>query len=81
MGRRGGVAWELEEGPCYYVGNSQAGKLAELDDPNDSVITGMYSDYKVDTLFSTAFAYAHFNETRCHDEYEPECGMLLLHEL
>ena len=45
VGLRSEVTWEFEKRVCYYVGNTQAGQLAEVSDPNDSVIEGVYSDY------------------------------------
>ena len=65
VGLKSDVTWEFENRVCYYVGNTQAGKLAEVDDPNDSVIEGEYTEYKVETLFSTAFKYSHFDEGNC----------------
>lgn len=67
VGLKSDVTWEFETRVCYYVGNAQAGKLAEVSDPNDndSVIEGTYSDYRVDSLFATDFKYTHFNTARC----------------
>ena len=61
VGLKSNVTWEFENRVCYYVGNTQAGKLAEVDDPNDSVIQGEYSEYKVESLFATEFKYNCFN--------------------
>ena len=57
------MTWKFEKRVCYYVGNTQAGQLAEVSDPNDSVIEGTYNDYKVDSLFATNYVYSHF--TKC----------------
>ena len=67
VGLRSEITWEFERSVCYYVGNSQAGEIAEVSDPNDndSVIEGVYSDYQVDSLFATDYTYTHFNEGRC----------------
>ena len=65
VGLRSGVTWEFERRVCYYVGNTQAGELAEVSEPNDSVIEGEYSDYQVESLFATEFIYTHFNEEKC----------------
>ena len=60
------MTWEFERRPCLYVGRSQAGPLAEEDvDPNDSVIQGTYRDYRVDSMFSSAFTFSHFDEDLC----------------
>jgi hypothetical protein len=59
------VTWEFEKRGCYYAGNKQAGELAEVAEPNDPVIEGEYSQYKVDSLFSTGFAFSHFSDSRC----------------
>ena len=65
IGLRASVTWEFEGRPCLYVGNPQAGPLWRTVDPNYSVIEGTYRDYKVDSLFSPHFAFAHFDETNC----------------
>ena len=54
-----------EERPCLYVGNSQAGKLGEEVEPNDSVIEGSYQDYIVDSVFSPSFRFAQIDENNC----------------
>ena len=64
MGIKSFVTWELGR-TCYFVGNEQAGKLAEVSDPNDSVIEGDYGDYIVESLFATAYTYSHFLESLC----------------
>ena len=61
----GSVTWELERRPCYFVGSGQAGPLAEVSEPNDSVIEGVYSDYIIESLFATSYTYSHFLEGRC----------------
>ena len=48
------------------MGNSQAGPLGEAVVPNDSVIEGIYSDYEVNSIFSSDFAFSHFEEQRCN---------------
>ena len=65
VGLKYDITWEFERRVCYYVGNRQAGKLAEVDTPNDPVIEGEYTDYKVPTLFSTDFKFTHFNASMC----------------
>ena len=60
------LTWEFEEGPCFYVGNRQAGPIYEVTDPNDGVIENIYSDYKVDSAFSEEnYAFGLFSEDRC----------------
>ena len=63
------VTWELERRPCYFVGSGQAGPLAEVSEPNDSVIEGVHSDYNynlVTICYSyTSYIYSHFLEGRC----------------
>ena len=61
VGLKADVTWEFEERVCYYVGNTQAGELAEVTEPNDSVIEGTYKDYKVNSLFATDYEYSHFD--------------------
>ena len=65
VGLKSDITWEFERRVCYYVGNTQAGKLAEVSEPNNSVIEGVYSDYQVESLFATGLTYTHFNEDRC----------------
>ena len=65
VGLKSDVTFEFENRPCYYVGNTQAGPLAEVDEPNDSVIEGIYTEYEVISLFSPGFMYSHFNFNRC----------------
>ena len=57
--------WELKESWCLYVGNRQGGPINEVDSPNDPVLQGEYSDYKVDSIFGTEYAFDHFESTRC----------------
>ena len=59
------MTWEFERRPCLYVGDSQAGLLGEDVVPNDSVIEGTYSDYEVDSMFSSHYAFSHFKEYVC----------------
>ena len=66
VGLLSSVTWEFEQRPCLYVGNSQAGPLGEAVFPNDSVIEGIYSDYEVNSIFSSDFAFSHFEEQRCN---------------
>ena len=57
--------WERKENLCLYVGNRQGGPINEVDNPNDPVLYGEYSDYKVDSIFGTEFNYDHFESARC----------------
>ena len=62
------LTWEYRDEYCLYVGNGQAGPLDEADTgggPNDPVIEGDYSEYRVESGFGTDFKYAHFDETLC----------------
>lgn len=59
------LTWERMQGPCLYAGNRQAGKIYEVDDPNDSVIEGNFTEYEVPGRFETSFKYSEFDETRC----------------
>lgn len=57
--------WEHDRTNCFYAGNRQGGTIQEVEDPNDSVIEGSYTDYQTDAGFSTAFKFSHFDEERC----------------
>ena len=59
------LTWEFEENQCLFVGNGQGGPIDEVDNPNDPVIYGEYTDYKVDSIFGTEFDYDHFQSSRC----------------
>ena len=65
VGLKTDITWEFERRTCYYVGNIQAGTLAEVED-SSSVIEGTYVDYKVDSLFDTDFSpFSQFMEDYC----------------
>ena len=57
--------WDTTLGVCFYAGSIQAGPVAEIDEPNDSVIQGVYSDYHVSGLFDSEFMYSQFSDSRC----------------
>ena len=57
--------WDTTPGVCFYVGSNQAGPIGEIDEPNDSVIQGVYSDYRVSGLFDSEYMYSRFNDLRC----------------
>ena len=65
VGLRSSVTWSWERKPCLYVGNTQAGPLAEVVDPNDSVIEGTYNDYVVESIFSPILKFAHIDNNNC----------------
>ena len=66
VGLKMDMTWEFERRTCYYVGNTQGGTLAELED-SSSVIEGIYTDYKVDSLFETNFSpFSQFMEGYCN---------------
>ena len=57
--------WEFAPQPCFYAGNQQGGPIAEVMEPNDSVIEGEYFEYQTGGLFSTSFKYNRFEENQC----------------
>ena len=57
--------WEFEKNQCLYAGSVQGDSIDEVDNPNDPVIYGEYTDYKVDSIFGTEFNYDHFQSSRC----------------
>jgi len=65
------LTWEFDERQCLYVGNGQGGPIDEVDDPNDPVLHGEYTEYIVDDLFSTDFAFGHFETSRCPTSIPP----------
>ena len=63
------LTWSFEKTPCLYVGNSQGGPIYEIEDPNDPIIEGRYSEYIVPDLFSEDdFQYGLFDEDNCLTE-------------
>ena len=66
VGRLHQVGWEGRPGPCLYVGNRQAGRIAEIEQPNDGVIEGNYMNYRVSSAFSEEnYMFGLFSESRC----------------
>lgn len=65
VGVLGRLTWEVEEGPCLYVGDSQSDSTYEFEDPNDSVIEGLYTDYIVSEGFGDDFKFGLFDVDKC----------------
>lgn len=63
VGLKTNVTWEFESKTCYYVGNQQAGRLAEV--PGGPIVEGTYEDYRVTSLFATSYLYSRFIEANC----------------
>ena len=60
------LLWDQTEGSCLYAGNRQAGPIYEVEDPNDAVIDGSYSDYRVPSAFDeTGYRFGRFEESMC----------------
>ena len=59
--------WEPRNEVCFYAGNIQGGRLAEITDDkfNAPVIEGSYKDYIVNGLFEHDFAYSQFSADMC----------------
>lgn len=59
--------WEPRNEICFYAGNIQGGRLAEITDENfnDPVIEGSYEEYIVGGLFEHNFAYSQFSADMC----------------
>ena len=64
LGLKKDVAWDFRPEVCYYVGNVQGGVIAE-DLSGGPVIEGDYTEYIMDSLFSTEFRYSRFREELC----------------
>ena len=60
------LTWDLEEGPCLYVGDIQGSYIREIEEPNDGVIEGLYSDYRVSGRFVEDFVFGSFDEEKCN---------------
>ncbi len=61
------LTWEFKPDPCILAGNRQAGPIGEVLEPNEPVIEGNFREYKIGSLFGTAFTYGRFNEDMCGD--------------
>ena len=57
--------WSNKRYRCFYAGSSQGGSWGLLEDPDDSVIQGSYSNSRVDGIFDTEFEYLEFESDRC----------------
>ena len=57
--------WDHTPKNCLYAGNSQGGRLREVQDPNDSLIEGDITDYQMPSAFATSFRFRQFNESSC----------------
>jgi len=62
------LTWEYIERQCLYVGNGQGGPTEEVDNPNDPVLQGEYTDFIVNDIFGMEFKYTHFDSSRCSIE-------------
>lgn len=60
-----GVDWEFNKTPCFYAGNQQGGPIREVEEPNESVIEGDYTDYRVESAFNTQFRFSRFSDQMC----------------
>jgi hypothetical protein len=63
------LTWLLEEGPCLYVGDVQAGgPIREVDLPsnvNDGVIQSISQTYMVSGPFDDNFMFGKFDQSIC----------------
>ena len=59
IGFKHSITWDKRFELCLYAGSFQAGTTSYS--PNDSVIEGVYADYKVDQ-FGTDFTFAVFSQ-------------------
>ena len=62
------LKWDKSRESCLYAGNAQGGPSYEVEDPNDSVLEGRYSEYIIsneDRVFDTQYKYSQFDESRC----------------
>ena len=59
------LTWEFKQDWCLYAGSRQGGPIREVSNPNDSVLHGKYSDYKVNNIFGTEYAFDHFDPAKC----------------
>ena len=65
LGSLFGLTWERERRPCLYAGNREAGRADVVEEPNDSIIQGSYTDYRVSGAFATSFIFSQFEDSRC----------------
>ena len=63
----GHYKWEGDIGPCLYAGDSQSGSSYEIAEPNDGVIEGVYTDYKVEGPFGEdGYKFGRFEGSNCN---------------
>ena len=58
------LTWDYEIKTCYYVGNNQGGP-ERSHNPVESVIEGVFTQYKTTSLFDTSFDFSVFDESQC----------------
>jgi hypothetical protein len=62
------LTWLLEEGPCLYVGDVQAGPIREVSPTsniNGGVVESFYFRYIVSGPFKDDFMFGKFDESIC----------------
>lgn len=61
--------WDRTPGPCLYAGNRQAGPTGDVpadQDPNGSVIEGVYKDYIITSDYGTDCQFCgQFDDSKC----------------
>ena len=57
--------WEFAKQPCFYAGDQQGGPIAEVVEPNDSVIEGEYFDYQTNGIFASGYKFSRCEENQC----------------
>lgn len=58
-------SWDQRGVRCFYAGDSNGGPYSEFQSPADSVIEGIYSEYRVSGLHQTEFKYSQFSSNFC----------------
>ena len=64
LAERQAQTWAKSPNTCFYAGDGQGGPSG-AGQPDDSVIQGDYSNYRVGGLFQHEFRYAKFANDRC----------------
>ena len=58
-------SWDLSAQRCLYAGSSQGGALSDIPGPQDSVIEGRYTEYRVTRILDTDYTYTRFDRSLC----------------
>lgn len=61
------TTWDFTNQQCLYAGNAQGGSIYETaeGEPNDPLLEGDFTQYKMDSAFDVEFDYNHYDSSQC----------------